>query len=216
MISVLSEKRVLPAVTFSSLHYVLPVAEAFLRGGMNIMEVALRTDTAIQAIGIIKANFPEMTIGAGTILNISQLQEAVEAGAEFGLSPSLNLNVVNEAMKLQFPFIPGVMTPSEIETAYNHGCTILKLFPVSSIGGISFLKAIQSPYAHLPFQFIPMGGINLENMNEYLSLKNVIAVGGSWLATESLMKAHDYQAIEKNSREALQVTGKQPFRGQLL
>jgi 2-dehydro-3-deoxyphosphogluconate aldolase/(4S)-4-hydroxy-2-oxoglutarate aldolase len=98
------------------------------------------------------------------------------------------------------------MTPSEIYIAYENGCSLLKLFPVSSIGGVSFLKAVQSPYAHLQLQFIPMGGINLHNMQDYLELKNVIAVGGSWLASEDLMKRNDYAAIEKNTRDALQLS----------
>jgi len=167
------------------------------------MEVTLRTDTAVAAIRAVASNISGMTIGAGTILNVSQLHQAIDAGAVFGLSPSLNLNVVKEANRLNFFFIPGVMTPSEIETAYENGCTVLKLFPVSSIGGISFLKSVQSPYAHLQLQFIPMGGINLHNMKDFLELRNVIAVGGSWLAPEELMKRNDYAAIEKNTRDAL-------------
>lgn len=173
--------RVLPAVTFAHIEEALPVAEALLKGGLSIIEVALRTEIAFETISAIAKNFPEMTIGAGTILTPHQLQQAKDAGAAFGLSPSLNFAVLDEAVRSQFPFIPGVMTPSEIETAFGKGFSVLKLFPASAIGGVAFLKAIQGPYAHLNIQFIPMGGINTENMNDYLALPNVIAVGGSWL-----------------------------------
>ncbi len=203
MLSTLSLQKILPAVTFLSPQHVLPVTEAMMRGGLRIMEVTLRTDVAMASIRTIKSKIAEMMIGAGTILTVDQLHEAIDAGAEFGLSPSLNLNVVKEANRLNFPFIPGVMTPSEIYTAYENGCTLLKIFPVSSIGGISFLKSVQSPYAHLQLRYVPMGGINPGNMKDYLELKNVIAVGGSWLAPEELMKKGDYAGIEKITRESL-------------
>ena len=203
MLSTLSLQRILPAVTFSSSQLVLPVTEAMMRGGLNMMEVTLRTDSATAAIRTVKSNIPEMMIGAGTILTVTQLHEAIDAGATFGLSPSLNLDVVGEANRLKFPFIPGVMTPSEIYTAYENGCTLLKIFPVSSIGGISFLRSVQSPYAHLQLQFIPMGGINLHNMKDYLELSNVIAVGGSWLASEELMKKMISPALREYERTLL-------------
>ena len=203
MLSTLSLQRILPAVTFSSPEHVLPVTEAMMSGGLKIMEVTLRTEAATASIRTIKSNVAGMMIGAGTILTVNQLHASIDAGAEFGLSPSLNLDVVKEANRLKFPFIPGVMTPSEIYTAYENGCTLLKVFPVSSIGGISFLQSVQNPYAHLQLQFIPMGGINLGNMKDYLELKNVIAVGGSWLAPGELMTKGDYAGIEKNTRDAL-------------
>lgn len=208
MISTLSLQRILPAVTFSSSEHVLPATEAMMRGGLHMMEVTLRTDTATTAIRLVKSKLPAMMIGAGTILTVDQLLEAIDAGAAFGLSPSLNLDVIKEASRRNFPFIPGVMTPSEIYTAYEHGCTLLKIFPISSIGGVSFLRSIQSPYAHLQLQFIPMGGINLHNMKEYLELQNVIAVGGSWLAPQELMQKNDFDSIEKNTRAALAITKK--------
>jgi 2-dehydro-3-deoxyphosphogluconate aldolase/(4S)-4-hydroxy-2-oxoglutarate aldolase len=144
-----------------------------------------------------------MTIGAGTILTTAQLQSAIGAGAVFGLSPSLNIDVLAEAVRNRFPFIPGVMTPSEIDTAFAESFSILKLFPASSIGGVSFLKAMQGPYAHLNIQFIPMGGVSPENMSDYLAQPNVIAVGGSWLASPQLIKNKDYAAIEKNALSAI-------------
>lgn len=208
MMQLLYEQRILPAITFSSSGDVTPVMEALLKGGIKIMEVTLRTREAFSAIHSIVTAYPQLAVGAGTILNIEQLKQAIDAGASFGLSPSLNPAVVTEAARLNFPFIPGVMTPSEIELAFEHQCKILKLFPASCVGGISFLKALQGPYGHLDMKFIPMGGVNLQNMKEYLLLNNVIAVGGSWLAHEALIRNSDYNTIERNASEALTATAR--------
>ena len=213
MVNTLKQQRILPAVTFSSAEESRPVTEALVRGGLSIMEVTLRTDAAFDSIRSIVTHYPNLVVGAGTILSISQLHQAIAAGAMFGLSPSLNIAIVNEATRLKFPFIPGVMTPSEIETAANLGCTILKLFPASCIGGVSFLKALQGPYAHLNVAFIPMGGVNLQNMKDYLAIDSVIAVGGSWLAHEALIRNKDYGAIEQNAREALAIHPKNITNG---
>lgn len=209
MLSKICDQKILPAITFSNLADVIPVSESLSRGGISVMEIAVRTDIAFHSIRRIRQELPGITTGAGTILNVSQLHEAIDAGAVFGLSPSLNLAVVKEAVRLQFPFIPGVMTPSEIETAFEFGCSLLKLFPANSIGGISFLRAMQGPYAHLTLQFIPMGGINLQNMKEYLQLPNVAAVGGSWLVTEALLGAKNYAGIEQNAKDAVQMIVKE-------
>jgi 2-dehydro-3-deoxyphosphogluconate aldolase/(4S)-4-hydroxy-2-oxoglutarate aldolase len=137
-------------------------------------------------------------------LSIDQLNKAMDAGAEFGLSPSLNKTICEEAKRLGFPFIPGVMTPSEIEFAHELGHTVLKLFPAAQLGGASFLKAMLGPYEQLGIQFIPMGGVNINNIKEYVHLKNVIAVGGSWLVTKESMFTINYLGVYYNVLEALQ------------
>lgn len=208
MLQLLKEQRILPAITLASNDQAIPVTEALLRGGIKIMEVTLRTTDAFSSIRSIATAYPHLAIGAGTILTVEQLNQAMDAGASFGLSPSLNLAVVKEASRLSFPFIPGVMTPSEIELAFEHGCKVLKLFPASCIGGTSFLKALQGPYGHLDIHFIPMGGVNLQNMKDYLLLNNVVAVGGSWLAHEALIRNSDFITIERNASEALTATAK--------
>jgi 2-dehydro-3-deoxyphosphogluconate aldolase/(4S)-4-hydroxy-2-oxoglutarate aldolase len=200
------DQKILPAITFEAEEHVLPVAETLLTAGLRIMEIPFRTGITEKAIAAIRHTFPEMYVGAGTVLETGQLTRAVNAGAQFGLSPGFNQSVCNEAKRIGFPFIPGVMTPSEIEVAHQLGYTILKLFPAEQIGGISFLKAIHGPYRQLPVKFIPMGGVSIDNMVEYLKLKNVIAVGGSWMATKELMAAKNYKAIENNVFEALQKT----------
>ena len=198
------KQRILPAVVFNDEENVLPVAEAFLSAGLNVMEVPVRTSVALNEVRLIRKNFPEMYIGAGTLLTVDFVRKAVDAGAQFGLSSGLNINVCKEAKQLGFPFIPGVMTPSEIELSYELGYSIQKLFPAAQLGGPSFIKAMLGPYEQLNIQFIPMGGVNLSNMNDYLKLKNVIAVGGTWLASKDLMSAKNYKAIQATVIEALQ------------
>jgi 2-dehydro-3-deoxyphosphogluconate aldolase/(4S)-4-hydroxy-2-oxoglutarate aldolase len=196
-------QRILPAVTFEKEEHILPVAEALVKAGLLTMEIPFRTGIASNAIELIRKKFPEINIGAGTLLSPSQVKEANNAGAQFGLSPGFNQQVCDESARYQLPFIPGVMTPSEIEIACSQGYTILKLFPAEQLGGLAFLKAMQGPYEQLKVQFIPMGGVNINNLKEYISLRNVIAVGGSWIATKELMNQKDYKTIEENARKAI-------------
>ena len=197
------KQKILPAITFDAIENALPVAEALLKAGLYVMEIPFRTTVAEKSVSLIRKKFPEMNVGAGTILNTVQLHKAVDAGARFGLSPGFNQTVCDEVKFISIPFIPGVMTPSEIELASEQGYTIQKLFPAEQLGGISFLKAMQGPYDQLKIKFIPMGGVNMENITAYAKLKNVIAVGGSWMVTKELMAAKNYKAITNNVAAAL-------------
>lgn len=203
LITALSQ-RILPAVTFHSADDALPLAEAMLRGGLRVMEVTFRTSCAAEAIRIIRKNYPEIYVGAGTLLSVIQLKQAMDAGALFGLAPGFNPSVCKTALEFNFRFIPGVMTPSEIESAAGMGFSILKLFPASQVGGAHFLRAVEDPYHSLQIKFIPMGGISVSNMNEYLRLKNVIAVGGSWLAKEEMIRGRQFDQIANMIKETLQ------------
>lgn len=200
-------KRILPAVTFDDAYRALQVAEAIVKGGLNVMEVPLRTKEAFLSIQMIRENMPSMYIGAGTILTIESLHQAKASGAQFGLSPGFNPKIVEAAREMNFPFVPGVMTPSEVEQAMERGCRILKLFPAEQVGGPAMLKALNGPFKHTGVKFIPMGGVSLSNMRSYLDQENVIAVGGSWLATKDMIAAGDYEAIRKNTAEAFQAAG---------
>jgi 2-dehydro-3-deoxyphosphogluconate aldolase/(4S)-4-hydroxy-2-oxoglutarate aldolase len=197
------QQKILPAVTFLSAGEALPVAEAILKGGLYVMEITFRTSAAAEAINLIRKNLPEMYVGAGTLLSEIQLNQAVEAGAQFGLAPGFNPSVCNNAIKNNLPFVPGVMTPSEIERAAEMGFDILKLFPAAQLDGIGFLKALSEPYLQLQTKFIPMGGVSVHNMNEYLQQKNVIAVGGSWLTKEDLISEKKFDKITELVKEAL-------------
>jgi 2-dehydro-3-deoxyphosphogluconate aldolase / (4S)-4-hydroxy-2-oxoglutarate aldolase len=197
------QQKILPAVTFSSLDEVLPVTEALLKGGLQVMELPFRTEVAANAIAMIRKHFPEIHVGAGTLLSIMQVKQALDAGAQFGLAPGFNPSICKDALDNDFPFIPGVMTPSEMESAAALDFKILKLFPAAQLDGVRFLKALQDPYEPLQIQFIPMGGVSLSNLHEYLQLKNVIAVGGSWLASRELISGRQFHKITEGVRQAL-------------
>lgn len=206
LLTTVLKQKILPAVTFSSVDEALPVAEAILKGGLKVMEVTFRTAVAAGAITRIRKNFPDIYIGAGTLLSIMQVKQAMDAGAQFGLAPGFNPAICKDAMDNEFPFIPGVMTPSEIELSAALDFKILKLFPAAQLDGIHFLKALLDPYEQLHTQFIPMGGVTLQNMQEYLQLRNVIAVGGSWLANRELISGKQFQKITERVKEALHKT----------
>ncbi|MFD2200081.1 bifunctional 4-hydroxy-2-oxoglutarate aldolase/2-dehydro-3-deoxy-phosphogluconate aldolase [Shivajiella indica] len=199
----LSKNRILPAVTIQDERDALPIAEALLKGGLDIMEIAFRSKAAEGAIAQIRKNFPEMTVGAGTLINKEQVIKAVNAGAAFGLAPGFNPKVCRFAMEQKFEMIPGVITPSELENAYEMGFSILKIFPVGQFGGVELLKALNGPYGQLGILYIPMGGVNLGNLSEYLNVKNVIAVGGSWMASGKLVETKNFQFIQENVLQAL-------------
>lgn len=194
----------MPSVTLSDAKKAVKVAEAFFKGDLDILEVPFRAVGASKAIKKIREEMPYFKVGAGTILSIDQLHEAIEAGAQFGLAPGFNLSIVKEAFRLNFPFIPGVMTPSEIELALEHHCKILKLFPSAQMGGIQILNALAGPYAHTGVKFIPMGGVNFQNLKQFVHHKLVIAVGGSWLASTNLISENNFEKITLNVAEAFE------------
>ena len=203
-------KNILPAVTFENTDAVLKVAEVFIAEGLNTIEVPLRTTVALEAVTLIRKNFEkELAVGVGTVLTKQQLNDAINAGAMFGLAPGLNRNILIEAERLDFLFIPGVMTPSDIETTLKLNSKLVKVFPIEQIGGLKFLKAMEGPYAHTGIQYIPMGGVNIINMAEYLSMTQVPAVGGSWLATKEMLSEQNYAGIRAKVREALEIINRE-------
>jgi len=180
----------------------VPLARALLAGGVDIMELTLRTPAAIGALREIKANVPEMMAGIGTILTVEQVREVTEAGAAFGVAPGLNARIVREAGEAHLPFAPGVATPSDVELAVECGCRLLKFFPAEPIGGLTYLKSMAAPYAYLGLRFVPLGGINAGNLGAYLADPLILGAGGSWIASRALIQARDWQAITANAREA--------------
>ncbi|GAA3612870.1 bifunctional 4-hydroxy-2-oxoglutarate aldolase/2-dehydro-3-deoxy-phosphogluconate aldolase [Flavivirga amylovorans] len=199
------EHKILPAITIEDETKAVKIAEAVIAGGLNIMEVPFRTEAAARCIRKIVDAFPNLHVGAGTLLTPEQVVLAKESGSAFGLAPGFNKAVVQQAIDLNFPFIPGVMTPSEVELALEMECKVQKLFPASQVGGINMLKALAGPYGHTGVAFIPMGGVSLKNMDEFLAMQNVIAIGGSWLATKQLIADGDYSTITKNISKAIGV-----------
>ncbi len=173
----------------------VPLARALLAGGIEVLELTLRTPAALDSIRAIRAEVPEMLLGAGTVLKPEQVRECQAAGAAFAVAPGTSPRTLEAAQECGLPFAPGVMTPSDIETALGFGCRMLKYFPAETAGGIAHLKNIASPYAHLQLRFMPTGGIKPENLQAYLSSPLVAAVGGSWLAKAEQIAAQDWPKI---------------------
>ncbi len=182
-----------------------PLARSLLEGGITAIELTLRTPNALEALYEIKNKVPAITAGAGTILTVGQVKHAVEAGAVFGVSPGMNPVVVKEARRLNLPFAPGIVTPSDIEQAVAIGCRLLKFFPAEASGGLSYLKNIAAPYEHLNLHYIPLGGIDVNNMSSYLKTISVPAVGGSWIAPRNLIQSKDWQKITQNAIKASEI-----------
>lgn len=198
-VAALKKFRVIPVIAIDSIEDALPLADALMEGGLPVAEITFRTAAAAGAIETISKHRPEMLIGAGTVLTADNLKAAKNAGAKFAVAPGLNAAIVEKAIEAGLPFIPGVATPSEIETALSLGCKILKFFPAGELGGVKMLKALSAPYAHTGVKFVPTGGIGAENMADYLALDTVLCVGGTWIATKEDIKNGNWSAIKSRA-----------------
>lgn len=201
--SQLDQFPVIPVIVIEDLADARPLANALLEGGLKIIEVTLRTAAAAGAIEAIASEFPEMLVGAGTVVTPEQAKLAIDSGSQFGLAPGTDPETIAYFKQRNLPFIPGIMTPSDIQTAVKAGCQHLKFFPAGDAGGPKRLKAMAAPYANLGVQFCPTGGVSLDNMNDYLSIPEVFAIGGSWLATKAQIAAKDWSTITTQVRDAL-------------
>lgn len=188
----------------------VPLARALLAGGVNVMELTLRTPAAIDALKAITAEVPEMVAGVGTVLTPEQAKLAKESGAAFAVAPGFNPRVLAAAREQGIPFAPGVLTPSDIELAVEGGCKLLKLFPAEPSGGLKYLKAVAAPYAHLGLKYIPLGGLNSANMGSYIADPLVAALGGSWLAPKDLVKAGKWDEITRLAKESTGIIANTP------
>jgi 2-dehydro-3-deoxyphosphogluconate aldolase/(4S)-4-hydroxy-2-oxoglutarate aldolase len=199
---------VLPVIAIESPDQALPLADALIAGGLPVAEITFRTAAAAQVIKLLKKERPQLFLGAGTILSVENLVIAHEHGALFGVSPGLNPEIAREAQEMGFPFFPGIMTPSEIETALPFGSKVFKFFPAEASGGTAMLKAISAPYAHLGLRYIPTGGVSMKNLEEYLSMKEVIVVGGTWIAKKDMIAEGRWDDIRKAAADAVAVVKK--------
>lgn len=203
MIDRILAKRIVPVVVLDSADAAEPLAEALLAGGLDIMEITFRTSAAEESIRRIAKRFPEILLGAGTLLAKEQALRAKQAGAVFGLAPGLNPEVVKAATEAGLEFSPGVMTPSEIEQALSLGCKLLKFFPAEAAGGVNMLKSLAGPYAHTGVKFVPTGGVTSANLATYLKLPVVAAIGGSWMVDKALVNAGKWDEITRLTKEAI-------------
>lgn len=199
---------VVPVIAIESKELALPLADALIKGGLPVAEITFRTAAAAEVIDTLKQKRPELFLGAGTILSVDQLKKAKDCGAVFGVAPGLNPDVVKKAVEIGFPLFPGVMTPSEIEQGLSFGIKVLKYFPAEASGGISMLKAVSAPYGHVGVKFIPTGGINIKNLEDYLMLTQVLVAGGTWIANKDMISAKKWDDVEKNAREVVDLVSR--------
>lgn len=195
------EIGIIPVISLPKLEHALPLAESLLEGGLPCAEITFRTAAAAEAIGPIRAKFPEILLGAGTVLTTEQAEIAINEGAQFIVSPGTNLTVVDYCLEKGVTIFPGVCTPTEIEMALSRGVDILKFFPAEPMGGVKFLQAICAPYKQI--KFIPTGGIDTKNIGQYLALPQVIACGGSWMVKPELFEAGDFAKVKQMTAEAV-------------
>lgn len=205
MIERILAKRIIPVVVLDCAEDAEPLAEALLAGGLDIMEITFRTEAAEESIRRIAKSFPEVLLGAGTLLDSDQVKRARDAGAVFGLAPGLNPSTIAAAKEVDLQFSPGVMTPSEIEQALSLDCKLLKFFPAEAAGGVSMLKSLVGPYGHTGVKFTPTGGITTANLQEYLKLPVVAAIGGSWMVDKALVAGGQWNEITERTRHALKL-----------
>jgi len=181
------------------------VARVLMENGVGAMELTLRRANAFESLRRIRDSIPGMMAGVGTILTTEQVQVSLGGRAEFGVAPGYNRDIVAFAGEMGLPFAPGIATASDIEGAVSQGCRILKFFPAEPMGGTDYLRSLNAPYGHLGLRYIPLGGVGPANLASYLAMKEVIAIGGSWIAPEELIRAKDWVKIGRNAREAMEV-----------
>ena len=196
----IGETGIIPVVVLNRVADAEPLAESLIKGGLPCAEVTFRTDAAEDSIRAIAKKFPEMFVGAGTVLTVEQADRAVDAGAKFIVSPGLNPKVVEHCLKKNYPITPGIMTPSELEIALGFGLDVVKFFPAENAGGLKMIKAISAPYTMM--KFMPTGGINTTNVRDYLACDKILACGGSWMVKGDLINAGDFAKIQELTKEA--------------
>lgn len=199
----LHEIGIVPVVVLEDAKDAKPLAQALCDGGLPCAEVTFRTAAAEECIRIMSQEFPDMLIGAGTVLTCEQVDRAVAAGAKFIVSPGINPKVVKYCVEKGIPITPGCITPSEVEIAIENGLEVVKFFPAEQAGGLAMIKAMAAPYVGM--KFMPTGGISAKNVKEYLAYDRIIACGGSWMVKGDLVKAGNFEKITELTKEAVEI-----------
>jgi 2-dehydro-3-deoxyphosphogluconate aldolase/(4S)-4-hydroxy-2-oxoglutarate aldolase len=192
---------IIPVASIPKLEHAIPLAESLIAGGLPCAEITLRTAPAAESIAQIRSRFPEILLGAGTVLTIEQAETAINAGAQFIVAPGVNPAVVDYCLAKGTAVFPGVCTPTEVEMALSKGVDVLKFFPAEPMGGVKFLQAICAPYRQV--RFIPTGGIDAKNLGQYLALPQVVACGGSWMVKPEMMNSGEFDRIQRLTKEAV-------------
>lgn len=199
----LSGYGVVPVVVLNKVEDAKPLAKALYEGGLKCAEVTFRTDAAEESIRIMTQEYPDMLVGAGTVLTTEQVDRAVNAGAKFIVSPGFDPEVVDYCISKGIVVVPGCITPSEVAQGVKRGLEVLKFFPAEQAGGVAMIKAMAAPYTGV--KFMPTGGISAKNLADYLSFKKIVAVGGSWMVKADLIDAGDFAKITELTREAVEL-----------
>ncbi len=203
VVAALSEIKIVPVLVLDDVVSGVKMCEILVECGLPAAEITFRTTAAEAVIKEAAKNFPQLYLGAGTILNTRDLDRAFNAGARFAVAPGFNPSVVKAAVANNYAFAPGVCTPSEVEQAMELGCRFLKFFPAEAAGGVKMIKSLIAPYKHLGLRFMPTGGISADNAMDYLSIPEIVAVGGTWLGKAADLKAGNFAAIAEGVRAAV-------------
>jgi len=199
----IQEIGIIPVVVLDRVEDALPLGKALIEGGLPCAEVTFRTDAAEESIRVMSENFPELLVGAGTVLTTEQVDRAVAAGAKFIVSPGLNPRIVKYCVEKGVVIVPGCANPSDIEQALENGLEVVKFFPAEAIGGLKLIKAMAAPYGGV--KFMPTGGINANNVREYLAYDRIVACGGSWMVSGKMIKDGKFDEITELVKEAAQI-----------
>ncbi|MDO4448192.1 MAG: bifunctional 4-hydroxy-2-oxoglutarate aldolase/2-dehydro-3-deoxy-phosphogluconate aldolase [Lachnospiraceae bacterium] len=197
------EYAVVPVVVLDDADDAAPLAEALIKGGLPCAEVTFRTEAAEESIRIMSEKYPEMLVGAGTVLTTEQVDRAVAAGAKFIVSPGFDPEIVDYCMEKNIPVFPGCVSPSEVAQAVKRGLKVVKFFPAEQAGGLAMLKAMAAPYTML--KFMPTGGINTKNLKEYLGFSKILCCGGSWMVKGDMIKNKEFDKITEMTKEAVEL-----------
>ncbi len=192
---------IVPVIAIDDEKDALPLAKALQKGGVNVMEITLRTNAGLKAIKLISEQLPSMNVGAGTVCNEDELIQAKQAGSKFVFSPGISKELIDASFKHDITLIPGVATASEVMLAQNNNIFYCKLFPATLSGGVDILKAFSGPFSKM--YFCPTGGVNLNNLNDFLILKNVLCVGGTWFVPKDAIANNDFDKITQLCKEAI-------------
>ena len=201
----LRKSGVVAGFSIEKVEHAVPLCRALLAGGIDVIELTLRSAAGMDGVRAICADVPEILVGVGTILTPEQAREVKAAGAAFGVAPGMNPRVVQAAQEAGLPFAPGICTPSDLEAAIELGCRFVKFFPAEPMGGVSFLRSMAAPYKHLGVHYFPLGGLNEKNMLEYLKEPNVATIGGSWIVKQELVNKGDWAGITASAAGVVEI-----------
>lgn len=204
----IAQLGVVPVIAIENIEAAIPLADALIAGGLPVVEITFRTTAAAEVIRKIAKERPQIIIGAGTVLTAANLEAAQASGAAFAVAPGLNPQTVKQAQAMGLPFMPGIATPSDIELGLSLGCKLLKFFPAEANGGVGMIEALSAPYKHTGLRFMPTGGVNTSNLESYLKLDTVAAVGGTWIAKKEDLANGKWDAVRDRCQAAREVVAK--------